>query len=497
MRARVRDTTERRQQDETFAQRGSRADAPPGKRLMHETEASLHSAVVKVASETGTLGLSVADLVGYVEQISSEMAIEAHEFNSLHREADELAAANGEIMGAVRSANQAVDRSSEAMATSRGRIGQAVADIHALVASSSEIGREIGAFREALDRVGRIAQVINVIARQTNLLALNATIEAARAGDAGKGFAVVAGEVKALARQTADATSDIDQTLTTLGERAQALDERNDSMRRRADAAEQGAGEIAGGLDSIGQSVDAVSRYFQDIDARAAQVATRNDRVRAGVEGLNVNVTGVVKSLELARERASGLLGVTERLLGLTASSGVETLDTPQINLAMTTAARIGELFEDALDQRLIDVGELFDTRYEPVPGTHPQQYTTRFTLLTDRALPPIQEPLLEQDDRVVFAVTVDARGYLPTHNRKFSHPQGKDPVWNAANCRQRRMFNDRVGLAAGENREPFLLQAYRRDMGGGVFVLMKDVSAPIMVRGRHWGAFRLGYRAS
>jgi methyl-accepting chemotaxis protein len=89
----------------------------------------------------------------------------------------------------------------------------------------------------------------------------------------------------------------------------------------------------------------------------------------------------------------------------------------------------------------------------------------------------------------------VDRNGYLPTHNRKFSKPQGADPVWNAANCRNRRIFNDRTGLAAGRNTRRFLLQTYRRDMGGGNFVLMKDLSAPIFVRGRHWGGLRLGYR--
>ena len=43
-------------------------------------------------------------------------------------------------------------------------------------------------------------------------------------------------------------------------------------------------------------------------------------------------------------------------------------------------------------------------------------------------------------------------------------------------------MFNDRVGLAAGRNTEDFLLQAYRWDMGGGTFAMMKDISAPIIV---------------
>jgi methyl-accepting chemotaxis protein len=58
-------------------------------------------------------------------------------------------------------------------------------------------------------RINDVTQTIHAIAKQTNMLALNATIEAARAGAAGKGFAVVAAEVKSLATQTSQATSEI------------------------------------------------------------------------------------------------------------------------------------------------------------------------------------------------------------------------------------------------------------------------------------------------
>ena len=119
----------------------------------------------------------------------------------------------------------------------------------------------------------------------------------------------------------------------------------------------------------------------------------------------------------------------------------------------------------------------------------------TRFTLFTDKVLPPIQEPVATSDSRIVFCASVDENGYLPTHNKKFSQPQSSDPTWNAANCRNRRMFNDRVGLAAGRSTALFLLQTYRRDMGGGQFAMMKDCSAPIFVRGRHWGGVRVAYK--
>ena len=61
----------------------------------------------------------------------------------------------------------------------------------------------------------------------------------------------------------------------------------------------------------------------------------------------------------------------------------------------------------------------------------------------------------------------------------------------------QQALFSDRAVKKVAANTKPFLLQTYRRDMGGGNFVLMKDLSSPIHVRGRHWGAFRMGFRQS
>ena len=82
-----------------------------------------------------------------------------------------------------------------------------------------------------------------------------------------------------------------------------------------------------------------------------------------------------------------------------------------------------------------------------------------------------------------------------PTHNRKYCQPQRPgDTVWNTANSRYRRIFNDRTGLASARNTRPFLLQTYRRDMGGGRFVVLKEATAPIVVQGRHWGGLRLAF---
>ena len=137
------------------------------------------------------------------------------------------------------------------------------------------------------------------------------------------------------------------------------------------------------------------------------------------------------------------------------------------------------------------------DEKYREIPGTDPKQYMTDYVEFTDRVLPAIQDPIQKSDQRIVFCVAWAKGGYLPTHNPNYRQPQGKDPVWNNANCRNRRLFNDRAVKKVAANTKPFLLQTYRRDMGGGNFVLMKDLSSPIIIRGRHWGAFRMGFRES
>ncbi len=170
--------------------------------------------------------------------------------------------------------------------------------------------------------------------------------------------------------------------------------------------------------------------------------------------------------------------------------------DAEMVAVVKDTAATIGRLFEQAIDRKEITWEQLWDVDYRLIKDSDPPQYSTRFLALCDRVLPVVQEPILEKNQSVAFAAAVDRNGYLPTHNLKYSQPQRPgDKLWNTANSRNRRIFDDRTGLSAARNRLPVLVQTYRRDMGGGQFVSMKDISAPVLVHGQHWGGFRLGCR--
>jgi len=161
--------------------------------------------------------------------------------------------------------------------------------------------------------------------------------------------------------------------------------------------------------------------------------------------------------------------------------------------IVIARAAMISAKFEQALAAGAISQADLFDVNYVPIPDTDPQQYRNRALDFFEETLPALQEPILALDSAVVFSAAVDRNGYLPVHNKKYSAPQGGDPVWNNANCRNRRIFDDMTGLLAGRNTRESLSQTYPRDLGGGRVELIKDISAPIFVRGKHWGGLRMG----
>jgi methyl-accepting chemotaxis protein len=448
-----------------------------------------------VADAAGAVGLEVADIAGVVDSVGETVETQSRAFAGLSEANGEMIAATRQIGTAVATAEQVAKSAAGEMASSRRAMENAQAAIGALLEAIGAIKVDAGALGQSLASVGRVAADIEAIARQTNLLALNATIEAARAGDAGKGFAVVATEVKALAKRTSEATNVIAQTLADLTGKANQLLENAARSIARAEG-------VQGETGTIGEVIRTVDRAFREVDAetgRIAEAAGQIDR-RVGrfvevLDGLAGGVEATSGSLKQARERLNKLVGISETLVGLTAASGIETTDTPFIRAAQEAAAKASALFETAVREGRVTLADLFDEQYQPIAGSNPAQVMTRFVGLTDRVLPEVQEPVLGLDPRVAFCAAIDRNGYLPTHNRKFSQPQGSDPVWNAANCRNRRLFNDRVGLAAGRNTKPFLLQTYRRDMGGGQYAPMKDVSAPIFVQGRHWGGVRIGYK--
>ena len=164
--------------------------------------------------------------------------------------------------------------------------------------------------------------------------------------------------------------------------------------------------------------------------------------------------------------------------------------------VAISGAATIGHMFEEAIANGDLTTEQVFDTNYvlywEFKPATYEfdgnpptlNKFHTAYDTYTDEKWQKLLDSYLNQED-FVFTIPVDKNGYLPTHNTRWSSWDG-----SPATDRSKRIFNDPVGINAARNTQPTLVQVYPRP-GTGETLL--DVSAPIYVNGEHWGAFRVG----
>ncbi|PWJ56227.1 methyl-accepting chemotaxis protein [Quadrisphaera granulorum] len=248
-----------------------------------------------------------------LDQLAADVAAKADESSA---QADLVSAAAASVSMSV----DTVAMGSGEMQTAIGEISASAAEAAAVASQAVEA---VEATTTTVARLGtssqEIVSVVNLItsiAEQTNLLALNATIEAARAGELGKGFAVVAGEVKELARQTAQATEEISQRVssiqgdtngavsaierisevisrindhqTTIAAAVEEQSATSQEMTRNVADAASGSQEIAANVSSLAAgAADSRSRATEARDA-SSELAALGSRLQAAVAGFTV-----------------------------------------------------------------------------------------------------------------------------------------------------------------------------------------------------------------
>ena len=158
----------------------------------------------------------------------------------------------------------------------------------------------VQALSGAADRIGDVVRIIAKIAAQTNLLALNAAIEAAHAGEAGRGFAVVAAEVKALARQTKQATDDIARHVTVIRGSTNEAVAAIAGITTRVDDMSRAAAAIAAAVDEQGT----VTRQIAHTIAQAAH----------GADKVSAHIADVARAADMAGATAHGALTAASTL---------------------------------------------------------------------------------------------------------------------------------------------------------------------------------------
>ncbi|MCA1416449.1 HAMP domain-containing protein [Bradyrhizobium sp. NBAIM20] len=255
---------EKIRQDKLAAER-RRADMI---RMADDFEGAIGEIVETVSSAANELEASATSLTTTASR-STELA-------TLVEAASEEAATNVQsVASAAEELTASVNEISRQVQASARMAGEAVTQ-------AGQTNDRVSELSKAAARIGDVVELINAIAGQTNLLALNATIEAARAGEAGRGFAVVASEVKALAEQTAKATGDIGQQISSIQVATQdsvgAIKTIGGTIERLSEISST----IAAAVEEQGAATSEISRNVQSAAAGTTQVSANISSVRQG-----------------------------------------------------------------------------------------------------------------------------------------------------------------------------------------------------------------------
>lgn len=287
----------RKQEEERARQENERALAEAAEQerraeridqLTSEFDVSVNSAMAKLDDAINDLGGTSQAMEEQAQTTQAESNEASSAANQTNNNVQTVASAAEQLASSISEISRQMSES------------QSVSEI--AVSQAETASSAVAELAESSQKIGEVVNLINEIAEQTNLLALNATIEAARAGDAGKGFAVVASEVKALANQTAKATSDIEQQVQ--------------AMRGVSENVSEAVGKIGEVISQTNQISSSVAAAVEEQGAATGEISRNVQEANQGTQQVSGNIQTVLSGASNTKEAASRVKSASEELSG-------------------------------------------------------------------------------------------------------------------------------------------------------------------------------------
>ena len=273
----------------------------------------------EIREGANVLATAAGEIVATTTQVASgaaETATAVTETTSTVEEVKKTAELSSDK---ARYVSETAQKAAQVSQTGRQAVEETVAGIGRVRRQMEALAESIVQLSEQSQAIGEIIATVNDLAEQSNLLAVNAAIEAAKAGEQGKGFGVVAQEIKSLAEQSKQATTQVRGILGDIQKATAAA----------VLAAEQGSKAVEAGVKQSAEAGEAIQALAQSI-AEAAQAATQiaassrqqqvgMDQVAVAMENIRQASTQNVAGTKQAEAAAHNLSDLGQKLKGVVA----------------------------------------------------------------------------------------------------------------------------------------------------------------------------------
>jgi methyl-accepting chemotaxis protein len=448
---------------------------------LKEMIADTRTRSVKVAFSAARLKKTITEAHSKADEQEQRANLVFQSSNEAIQAIDEIAKSTSEISEKNTLNLEDVRNSSEELL----KVQQQIQSIRKLIIQLQDTGQSL---QVNSINITKILSMVKDFSDQTNLLALNASIEAARAGDAGRGFAVVADEVRGLAEKVGVATTEIDNNISQMSSLVTVT---NDSAQN-----------ILGYVQKTEEFVENTNTQFYKLVSDFEQVNGQLSGISTAVEELSYsnkdshdhveNITKISCDIKTEMDRSESYSNELE----ISTEESQELLSRFIIGYgAFENIIQSAHNCKKQIDQQLELLKQscnLFDSNYQRTnPGQEPAKYNTNYVEFFDKKLQPLFDGFVKKHSEFKYTVLVDKKGYIGTHHKVVSAPISGNFNVDLVQSRNRRIFfNVNAEKRRATHTQPFLLQTYIRDTGE----ILSELSIPVYIDRKHWGAFILGF---